>query len=84
MSLLSGSDEKGLLHVDQCLAVAVAMADVFDFVFEAGTFLGLFFDGGAFLFLWYTLGSTGCEPQYSHWKYAGNMVNIHRLYLLYF
>ena len=26
----------------------------------------------------------GCEPQYSHWKFAGNMVNICRLYLLYF
>jgi len=26
---------------------------------------------------------TGCEPQYSHWKYAGNIVNICRLYLPY-
>ena len=32
----------------------------------------------------HVLTCTGCEPQYSHWKYAGNMVNIHRLYLLYF
>ena len=54
MLLLSGSDEEGLLHVDQHLAVVVAMADVFDLVFEAGAFLsfadglGLFFNGGAF------------------------------------
>ena len=27
---------------------------------------------------------TACKPQYSLWKYGGNMVNICRLYLLYF
>ena len=27
---------------------------------------------------------TGCEPQYSYWKYAGNMINFCRLYLQYF